>query len=166
MITQRDNRRLAVASLNALLFRVDLVPDVHDMFAVERPGTSDGERERVTRAQFDALRRETNVFADTYAVVSDIDSRLDGRRMSGTFVTGNFFQVVRVNAAIGRALTPAEDERRPKADVVVAWEQLAGLRHADDGEVLPAQRDLAADNRSPGPASAPRRMCRWRRPPG
>ena len=28
--------------LNALLFRVDAVPDVHEMFAVERPQTSDG----------------------------------------------------------------------------------------------------------------------------
>ena len=101
---------VAFTMLNALLFRVDQVPDVHEMFAVERTRTSDGERERFTRAQFDALRRETDVFTDAYAELSDVDSRLDGRRMFGTFVTGNFFQVLGVNAAIGRALTPADDE--------------------------------------------------------
>ena len=40
--------------LNALLFRVDQVPDIHEMFAVERRRTSDGEREHFTRA---AVRR-------------------------------------------------------------------------------------------------------------
>ena len=101
---------VAFTMLNALLFRVDAVPDVHEMFAVERPRTADGERQRFTRAQFDALRRETNVFTDAYAEVSEVDSRVDGRLMFGTFVTGNFFQVLRVNAAMGRALTPADDE--------------------------------------------------------
>jgi putative ABC transport system permease protein len=119
---------VAFTMLNALLFRADQVPDVHEMFAVERRRTSDGERERFTRAQFDALRRETNVFADVYAIVSDIDSRLDRRRMSGTFVTGNFFQVVRVNAAIGRALTPADDEASAGQPVMVlshrGWDRL------------------------------------------
>ena len=78
---------VAFTMLNGLLFHVDAVPDVHEMFAVERPRTSGGEREPFTRAQFDALRRETDVFAGAYAVVSDVDSRLDGRRISGSFVT-------------------------------------------------------------------------------
>jgi predicted permease len=119
---------VAFTLLNALLFRVDRVPDVHEMFAVERPRTSGGEPERFTRAQFDALRRETNVFTDAYAIVSDIDSRLDGRRMSGTFVTGNVFQVLGVNAAIGRALTPEDDEPSAGRPVMVlshrGWDRL------------------------------------------
>ena len=114
--------------LNTLLFRVDAVPDVHEMFAVERPRTADGERELFTRAQFDALRRETTVFTDAYAEVSEVDSQLDGRMMSGTFVTGNFFQVLGVNAAIGRALTPADDEPSAGQPVMVlshrGWDRL------------------------------------------
>ena len=116
--------------LNVVLFRVDQVPDVHEMFAVERPRTSDGERPRFTRAQFEALRRETSVFADAYAELSDLDfdSRVDGRRMSGRLVTGNFFQVVGVNAAMGRALTPADDEPFAGQPVMVlshrGWERL------------------------------------------
>jgi predicted permease len=55
-----------------------------------------------------------------------VDSRLNGQLMFGTFVTGNFFQVVRVNASIGRALTPADDE--PGQPVMVlshrGWDRL------------------------------------------
>lgn len=101
---------VAFTMLNALQFRVDDVPDVDEMFAVGRPPTSDGGLQGFTRAQFDALRRETSVFTDAYAAVSDVDSHVDGRSIFGTFVTGNFFQVVRVGAAIGRVLTPADDE--------------------------------------------------------
>ena len=119
---------VAFTLLNACLFRVDQVPDIHEMFAVERRRTSDGELLPFTRAQFDALRRETSVFTDVYAMVTDLDSRLDGRRMSGTFVTGNFFQVLGVNAAIGRALTPADDEPSAGQPVMVlshrGWDRL------------------------------------------
>jgi predicted permease len=119
---------VAFTVLSALLFRVDAIPNVHEMFAVDRRGSADGEREHFTRAQFDALRREVSVFADAYGIVSDVDSRLDGRRISGTFVTGNFFQVVRVNAAIGRTLMPADDEPSPGQPVMVlshrGWDRL------------------------------------------
>jgi predicted permease len=119
---------VAFTVLNVLLFRVDSVPAVHEMFAVERPRTADGKPQRFTRAQFDALRRETNVFTDTYAEVSQVDSRVDGRLMFGTFVTGNFFQVLGVHAAMGRALTPADEEPFAGQPVMVlshrGWDRL------------------------------------------
>jgi predicted permease len=119
---------VAFTALNALLFRVDAVPDVHEMVAVARPKTSTGASERFTRAQFDALRRDTDVFADSYAVVSQVDSRVDGRLIFGTFVTGNFFHVVRVAAAMGRTLTPADDEPSAGHAVMVlssrGWDRL------------------------------------------
>ena len=87
------------------------VPDLHEMFAVERPRNADGERPRFTRAQFEALRSETSVFADAYAELADIDSRIDGRMMAGTLVTGNFFQVLGVNAVLG----PHPDSGRRRA---------------------------------------------------
>jgi predicted permease len=119
---------VAFTMLNALLFRVDAVPDVHEMFAVERSRTTEGANPGFTRAQFDALRRETNVFTDAYAILGDVDSRVDGQLMFGTFVTGNFFQVVRVNAAMGRTLTPADDEPNGGQPVIVlshrGWDRL------------------------------------------
>ena len=96
--------------LNMFLFRVDAVPDISDMYAVERHRLSNDDRVSFTRPQFEAFRGETSVFADAYAAVPDIDIRVDGRMMGVTLVTGNFFQVVGVNPAIGRALAPADDE--------------------------------------------------------
>ena len=119
---------VAFTVLNALLFRVDAVPDVHEMFAVERPRTADGDRQRFTRAQFDTLRRETDVFTGAYAELPDVDSLVDGRLSFGTFVTGNFFQVLGVSAAMGRALTPADDEPVAGQPVMVlshrGWDRL------------------------------------------
>jgi predicted permease len=101
---------VAFTILNMILFRVDQVPDVHEMFAVERVRTATGERAAFTRAQFDALRRGTSVFTDAYAEVSGMDTRVDGRIVGGSFVTATFFQVVGVNAARGRPLTSEDEE--------------------------------------------------------
>ena len=96
--------------LNRFLFRVDAVPDIGQMYARRTCRPADGDRSPFTRPAFEALRRETRVFTDAYAAVSDVDLRVDGRMMSASLVTGNFFQVVRVDPVMGRALAPADDE--------------------------------------------------------
>ena len=95
--------------LNMFLFRVDTVPDISEMYAVERPRLADGDRSLLTRPRFEAMRRETSVFTDAYAALPDIDLRVDGRMMAVTLVTGNFFHVVSVTPIMGRALAPADD---------------------------------------------------------
>ncbi len=119
---------VAFTLLNMLLFHVDQVPDVHEIYAVERPRGSDREPPPFTRAQFDVLRRETNVFTDVFAQVSDVDSRVDGRLIFGTFATGNIFQVLGVRAAIGRPLMPADDDPSGGRPVAVlsqrGWDRL------------------------------------------
>lgn len=113
--------------LNAFVFSVDHVPNVDEMYGLERPQSSTGERP-FTRAQLDALRRETTVFTDAYAEVTGIDFPVDGRTMLFTFTTGNFFQVVGVNAALGRTLTPSDDEPSAGRAVMVlshrGWDRL------------------------------------------
>jgi predicted permease len=103
---------------NVFAFRVDHVPNPDELFAVVRP-TGFDEREGFTYSQYDALRRETNVFSGVSARIYDIDSRIDGRMMTGTLVSGNFFQVAGVSAALGRTLTPADDERAAPRPVMV-----------------------------------------------
>jgi predicted permease len=105
--------------LNTLLFRVDQVPDVAEMYAVERTQAADGGPSLLTRPTFDAMRADTHVFTDAYATVPEIDLHVDGRRMAVTLVTGNFFQVVRVNPFMGRALVPADDARSGGNAVIV-----------------------------------------------
>ena len=112
---------------NVFMFRVDEVVNPHELFAVKRPLASNGDGVGFTRPQYEALRRETSVFSGTFAMAG-LDSRIDGRMMRGTLVTGNFFQVLGVNAALGRELTPADDDRAaPRAVMVLShrgWSRL------------------------------------------
>jgi predicted permease len=114
--------------LNVFLFRVDQIPRPEEMFAVERLRSPDGQRVLLTKPQYEALRRETDVFTDVAAMVPEVDARIEGRVMSGALVTGNFFQVVGIGAALGRALTPADDDASATQPVVVlshrGWSRL------------------------------------------
>jgi predicted permease len=105
--------------LNTLIFRVDQVPDIDEMYAVERTPSASGDGSLLTRPIFEAMRADTQVFTDAYATVPGIVLHVDGRRMAVTLVTGNFFQVVRVNPLIGRSLMPADDTRSGGNAVIV-----------------------------------------------
>ena len=119
---------VAFTLFNMFLFRIDQVPHIDEMFAVELPRISEADAGSFTRTQWDALRRETSVFTDAYAEQSGIDFPVDGRTLLFTLTTGNFFQVVGVNAAMGRTLTPADDEPGAGRPVMVlsdrGWERL------------------------------------------
>ena len=95
--------------LNAFIFRADEVRNPHELFAVERQRAANAEPETFTRAQYDALRRETTVFSDAFASTGADDAWVEGRRMEGPLVTGNFFRVLGVTAALGRTFTPSDD---------------------------------------------------------
>jgi len=103
---------------NSLIFRVDNVPDISQMYAVQRPPLANGDQWPLTRPLFDAMRSEISVFTDVYAAV-ETDLRVDGRMMAVTLVTGNFFRTVRVNPVMGRALTPDDDDRSGGNPVIV-----------------------------------------------
>jgi predicted permease len=73
------------------------------------------------------LRRETSVFTDVVAMVQNIETRIEGRPMSSSLVTGNFFQMLGVQAALGRTLTPRDDEPSAGRPVVLShrgWTKL------------------------------------------
>jgi len=123
--------------MNALLFRVDLVPDVRAFYAVERPELQDAAAGPLfTRPRFEALREETSVFSDAYATLSDVDLRVDGRVMAVALVTGNFFQLVGVAPVMGRALTAADDGRAGGNPVIVLSDKGWDRRFNRDPNVL------------------------------
>ncbi len=111
--------------LNAFVFLADDVRNPQEMFAVQRQGVVVGENAggAFTRAQYEALVRETDVFAGAFAAGPDIDRWIEGVRMEGALVTGNFFHVLGVSAARGRTITPADDEAGRQAIVLShrAW---------------------------------------------
>jgi predicted permease len=106
---------------NVFFLRVDAVHNPDELFAVMRPTTPDGdERVPFTRAEYEALRRETSVFTDVVAMMRSIETRIEGRPMSSTLVTGNFFQVLGVQPAIGRTITPHDNESSARWPIVLS----------------------------------------------
>jgi predicted permease len=112
--------------LNAVIFRVDEVRNPQELFAVERQRSANAEPESFTRPQYEGLVSETGVFSDAFARTPDIDTWIEGRRMEGPLVTGNFFHVLGVSAARGRTLIPSDDEPGGRPAIVLshrAWSQ-------------------------------------------
>ncbi len=109
--------------LNAIVFDPDEVRNPHELFAVKRQPSANAKPEGFTRLQYEALVRETGVFSDAFAMTPEIDRWIDGQRMEGPLVTGNFFHLLGVSAARGRTLTPSDDELGREALVLShrAW---------------------------------------------
>ena len=120
--------------LNAIVFRADEVRNPHELFAVTRQRTANAEPQRFTRPQYEALVRETGVFSDAFAIGPDIDRWIDGQRMEGGLVTGNFFHVLGVSAVRGRTLMPSDDEPGRHA-IVLSHRAWARYFESDPGVV-------------------------------
>ena len=97
------------------MLRVDAVASPDELFAVNlsRPAGPGADDEAVSfaRPDYEAMRRETSVFTDIVATLDGGPPDVDGRLGRPVQVTGNFFQVLGVQAALGRPLLPDDDER-------------------------------------------------------
>ena len=80
----------------------------HELYGLERVRSAIAEPATFTRADHDALLRETSVFVDAFAGTSDVSARIEGVGREGRLVTGNFFQMLGVGAARGRAFSPVD----------------------------------------------------------
>jgi predicted permease len=121
--------------LNLYIFRVDDVRNPRELFAVEYPQSTNAQPETFTRPAYERLIRETSVFSDAFAITPEIDAWIEGVRMEGSLVTGNFFHVLGVGAARGRALTPSDD--KPGGPPVLVLSHRAWSHHfAGDPGVL------------------------------
>jgi predicted permease len=112
--------------LNGFVFQADAVRNPDELFAVERPDATGEAPPGFAHAEYEALVRDTAIFSGAFASTPDVDAWVDGRRSEGALVTGNMFQVLGVGAALGRALTPADDEPGAPSAMVLshrAWSQ-------------------------------------------
>jgi predicted permease len=119
---------------NFLILRVDAVRSPHELFGVtlSRPAAPgvDDEAVPIAPPDYEAMRRETGVFADIVATLDGEEGPpyVDGRLARPNLVTGNFFQVLGVHAALGRPLLPEDDERFEGRPVIVlshvGWQKL------------------------------------------
>jgi predicted permease len=67
--------------------------------------------------EFEQFRRENRVFSDVFGARTQLTSRIDGHMAYGNLVTGRYFQMLGVEAALGRTLMPYDAV--PGADAVV-----------------------------------------------
>jgi len=107
---------------SVFMLRTDAVQNPSELFAVQmvqRTGPGTDPYVFFTRADYDAIRRETSVFSDAFAI-QDYAGPIEGRLARSAFVSGNFFQVLGVQAALGRPLLAEDDERSAARPVVVA----------------------------------------------
>ncbi|MEP7366010.1 MAG: ADOP family duplicated permease [Acidobacteriota bacterium] len=91
--------------------------------------TSRQPRRSFSLEQYEMVRAQSRVFSDVSADQS-FGARLEGKYVVGTLVSGNYFSMLGVNLAAGRAIGPA-DARSPGGDRVVvlahgAWKRLFG----------------------------------------
>ena len=121
--------------LNAFVFRADEVHNPHELFAVERQRSPNAPPETFTRAQYETLVRETDVFSDAFASTGADQAWIEGQRREGPLVTGNYFHVLGVSAMRGRTLTPSDDQ--PGAlPVIVLSHRAWSLHFGADPAVL------------------------------
>ena len=108
--------------------RADAVSNPGELFAVMRStGPDEDSSMPFTRAEYEALRRETSVFAGVVAMMRSVETRIEGRPVSSMLVTGNFFQVLGVQAALGRTFTPGDDDLSAGRPIVLSlrgWNKL------------------------------------------
>ncbi|HEY0284420.1 MAG TPA: ABC transporter permease [Vicinamibacterales bacterium] len=121
--------------LNAFVFRVDEVRNPHELFAVERERSANAPPETFTRAQYETLVRETDVFSDAFASTNADEAWIEGHRREGPLVTGNYFHVLGVSAALGRTLGPSDD-RPGSLPVIVLSHRFWSLHFGGDPGVL------------------------------
>ena len=123
----------AVFTWYSLIFlRVDAVHNPSELFEVIRRTTPGADsRLPFTRAEYEALRRESSVFTDVAAMVQSIETRIEGHPASSSLVTGNFFQMLGVRATLGRTLTPGDDEPSAGRPIVLSHRGWITLIAAD-----------------------------------
>jgi predicted permease len=122
------------------VLRVDAVRNPDELFAVgmERASTTGADGEApftlFTLQEYEALRRDTSVFTDPVAV-GGATARVEGRLTRATLVTGNFFQVLGAQAALGRPLLPDDDQPSAGRVVVLSHEGWRKLFRSDPAAI-------------------------------
>jgi predicted permease len=114
---------------NVFFLRVDAVRNPGELFAVQRSTVPNYDAALpFTRADYDAMRRETGVFTDAVAMLRQVRARVDGRVVAASLVTGNFFHMLGVQPALGRTFVPGADERFAARPPIVlshlGWQRL------------------------------------------
>jgi predicted permease len=90
--------------------------------------TRGGQFHRFTWPEFEQLRRDTEVFSEVYAERHQLVTRIDGHTAYTLLVTGNYFSMLGVDAALGRTLQ-SSDTAAPGGEAVAVLSYAFWQRH-------------------------------------
>ena len=113
---------------NAYVLKPFAVRDPYSLYSFEYQ--SAGRFHRVTWNQYEELRRDNRIFTEMFAQRRQLITRIEGHTAFALLVTGNYFRMLGIDAAIGRTLEPS-DTATPGAPAVVVishavWQQHFG----------------------------------------
>lgn len=118
----------AFTIFNAYVLRPLAVSDPYSLYQVHWL-TLSGRHYGFSWPQYQGVRTDNPAIAETLAV-RGIQVRVNGRQCFAELVTGNYFGMLGVNAALGRTLTPADSAAPGREPVAVlsyaAWQNLFG----------------------------------------
>src|SRR6185503_7144534 len=124
--------------LNAYILKPIDLPEPHTLYELSWDTTT-VRRHRFTLDDFNALRESSPHFSPL-AAATETAVMQDGATLVGLLVTGDFFQVLRIQPALGRTLIPADVATPDQAPVVVlsygAWQARYGGDPAIVGKTI------------------------------
>ena len=102
--------------------------------------TRGGRFHRFTWPEFEQLRRDNAVFSELYAERHQLVTRIDGHTAYTLLVTGNYFRMLGVDAALGRTLEPSDTAAPGREAVAVLsyafWQRQFGSDPAVVGRTI------------------------------
>jgi predicted permease len=120
--------------LNAYVLKPIDLPEPHTLYELSWDTTA-VRRHRFTLDDFEALRDTTPHFS-TIAAGSETRVMQDGVPMAGLLVSGDFFQVLRLQPAVGRTLIPADAAAPGQGSVVVLSNDVWRARYGGDPAIV------------------------------
>ncbi|OLE78865.1 MAG: hypothetical protein AUF76_18280 [Acidobacteria bacterium 13_1_20CM_2_65_9] len=114
---------------NAYVLKPFSVRDPYSLYEFEWRSRT-GQFHRFTWPQYEQLRRENAVFSEVFGERHQLVTRIEGHTAYALLVTGNYFRMLGVEAAIGRTLQPS-DSAAPGGEAVTVishalWQQRFG----------------------------------------
>ncbi len=111
------------------------VRDPHSLYQFTwRKANGDGHQ--FTWQELQDFRRQNPAFSEVLGFDRLSFARVRGRMMLGHMVTGNYFQMLGVNAALGRTLLPGDDGGPGSAQVVVLSSNAWANKFGGDPEIV------------------------------
>jgi predicted permease len=124
---------------NAYVLKPFAVRDPYSLYAFEWRSRA-GQWRFLTWPEYEEFRRDNPVFSEVFAERRQLITRIEGHAAYTQLVSGNYFRMLGVDAAIGRVLEPADASAPGRAPVAVIshafWQRAFGGDPAVIGRII------------------------------